>query len=81
MIPLEWLRVLINMSTTKGKSKGKTDKLVKLVKANPNFTFLENGKVHSLDRQIQCTLTGHELMPTLGDFEAYQSGKAYKRAL
>jgi hypothetical protein len=28
------------------KSKSKTDKLVKLVKNNPDFTFIENGKVY-----------------------------------
>lgn len=38
--------------------------LVKLVKRNTHFEFLSNGK-------IRCLLTGHELAPSVSEYNIY----------
>lgn len=49
-------------------------KLQKLVKKNPHFEFIENGKV-------RCTLTQHEFLPILENYQNYISSKSYKKGL
>jgi len=48
--------------------------LQKLVKENPHFEFIENGK-------IKCILTMHEFLPTIENFEKYLTSKSYKKGV
>lgn len=61
------------MNTTLSPSPKKPQsKLQKLVLKNADFTFLENGK-------IKCILTGHEMLPTVENYQAYLRSKSYRK--
>jgi hypothetical protein len=45
-----------------------------LVEQNPDFKFIENGK-------IKCIITKHEFLPTLANFQKYIASKSYKKGV
>lgn len=62
-----------NKKKTQGnKAKGQT--LEDLIKGDRNFQLIDNGK-------LKCLLTGHEMIASIENYQAYLQSKSYKRGL